>query len=82
MRRRLFGEVHPEIAATLNNLAVLFEYQGDLGKAEQMYREALEMRRKLLGERHPSIARSLNNLASLLQARGSFRAAEPLYREA
>jgi tetratricopeptide (TPR) repeat protein len=82
MGRKLLGEIHPDVATTLNNLAVLYEDEGDLARAEQAYRQVLETRRKLYGERHPKVARILSNLAALLQARGDFRAAEPLYREA
>jgi tetratricopeptide (TPR) repeat protein len=78
----LFGAVHPGVASTLGNMAVLYEDRGDLVRAEQTYREVLEMRRKLFGPRHPSVARTLNNLAIFLQQHGDPRAAEPLYREA
>ena len=36
------GEDHPETLVSLNNLAFLFKAQGQLAKAEPLYREALK----------------------------------------
>ena len=36
------GEAHPDTLQSLNNLATLFQAQGQLVEAEPLYREALE----------------------------------------
>jgi tetratricopeptide (TPR) repeat protein/tRNA A-37 threonylcarbamoyl transferase component Bud32 len=82
IRRRQWGEEHPDVAASLNNLAWLLLKKGDFAAAEPLYREALAMRRKLLDEDHPDLADSLNNLANLLIDKGDYAAAESLHREA
>jgi len=82
IRRHIFGEEHPDVAESLNKLALLLDAKGDYAAAEPLYRQALAMRRKLLGEEHPDVAASINNLASLLYAKGDYAAAEPLFREA
>ena len=78
----MLGENHPDYAASLNNLAMLYQAMGDYAKAEPLFRQALEIRKKALGENHPDYATSLNNLAVLYQAMGDYAKAEPLYRQA
>ncbi len=77
-----FGEQHPDVATSLNNLAGLYESQGRYEDAEPLYKDALKMRKKLLGEQHPSVATSLNNLAGLYESQGRYEDAEPLYKDA
>ena len=62
----MLGERHPDTAASLNNLAVLLEAQGDYAAAKPLYEQALAIHKAVLGERHPDTATSLNNLAGLL----------------
>ncbi|WP_226595142.1 tetratricopeptide repeat protein, partial [Microseira wollei] len=64
LRKRLLGEDHPDVATSLNNLALLYKSQGRYSEAEPLYLQALELRKRLLGEDHPDVATSLNNLAS------------------
>jgi len=73
---------HPNIANSLNSLALLLQAQNKLAEAEPLLREALEIRRKALPAGHPDIAPSLNNLAFLLKAQNKLAEAEPLFREA
>ena len=80
--RSRLGEEHPDVAASLNNLALLYYFQGRYSEAEPLYQEALEMSKRLLGEEHPDVAASLNNLALLYYFQGRYSEAEPLYQEA
>ncbi|MEH2160842.1 MAG: tetratricopeptide repeat protein, partial [Nostoc sp.] len=77
-----FGDEHPSVAASLNNLAGLYYSQGRYSDAEPKYIEALSMRKRLLGDEHPDVATSLNNLAALYYSQGRYSDAEPLYIEA
>ena len=77
-----FGDKHPDVATSLNNLAGLYESQGKYEQAEPRYVEALQLSRELLGDKHPDVATSLNNLAGLYQAQGKYEQAEPRYVEA
>ena len=74
------GEAHPDFAASLNNLAALYQAMGSYTQAEPLYRQAMEIRCVALGEAHPDFAASLNNLAMLYQLMGNYAQAEPLYR--
>ena len=67
---------------SLNNLAALYETQGQYAKAEPLYQRALAIREKALGPEHPDVAASLNNLAVLYHAQGQYAKAEPLYQRA
>ena len=83
IRRRVFGETHPAVAQSLNNLGVVLRQRGDYDGAEPLFHEALEMRRQLYPDGdHPELAESLNNLALLHQERGRYPVAEGLLREA
>ena len=80
--RERWGDEHPDVAGSLNNLAELYRAMGRYEQAEPLYTKALEMRRQLLGNEHPDVAGSLNNLAELYRAMGRYEQAEPLYTKA
>ena len=56
---------HPDVATSLNNLALLYNTQGHYAQAEPLYKRSLAIKEKALGPDHPSVATSLNNLAKL-----------------
>jgi hypothetical protein len=61
----VYGSEHPEVAADLDDLALLLQAQGDLASARPLYERALAICEKAPGPKHPDTARTLNNLASL-----------------
>ena len=79
---KALGKDHPDVASSLNNLALLLYSQGKYGEAEPLYRRALAIYEKADGSYHPDVATSLNNLAELLRAEGKYADAEPLFRRA
>ena len=80
IREKALGKDHPHVAASLNNLAGLYQAQGKYVEAEALYERSLAIREKALGKDHPDVATSLNNLAGLYQAQGKYAEAEPLYK--
>jgi serine/threonine protein kinase/tetratricopeptide (TPR) repeat protein len=82
IRTKEFGRNHPDVAASLDNLALALQEQGKFVEAERMHREALLIRRTLLGEAHPDVAASLNNLGLVLWKEGKFVEAEAIQRQA
>jgi tetratricopeptide (TPR) repeat protein len=72
LRRELLGERHPDVATSLNNLALLYDNQGRYDEAEPLYIQALNLRRELLGERHPDVAGSLFSLGALRYNQGRY----------
>ena len=77
---------NPDVAMTLNNLAILHSDINDYQQAEQEYKEALEIRRALAAENpaayNPDVAMTLNNLAILHSDINDYEQAEQEYKEA
>jgi len=67
MRKRLFTGDHPDVAQSLNNLALFYHYQGRYSEAEPLYFEALAMSERVLGTNHPTTITVRNNLQLLQQ---------------
>ncbi|WP_164867142.1 tetratricopeptide repeat protein, partial [Sinorhizobium meliloti] len=82
LREAVLPAGNPEIATSLNNLAGLYQVQGQLGEAEPLFKRALAILETALPAGHPEIAASLNNLAGFYYARGLLREAEPLFKRA
>jgi tetratricopeptide (TPR) repeat protein len=67
-----------DLATSLNNLGLLYDYLGKYSKAEPLVHQSLEIREQRLGEEHPDVAQSLSNLAELYREQGKYTEAEPL----
>ncbi|HIK12749.1 MAG TPA: tetratricopeptide repeat protein [Oscillatoriaceae cyanobacterium M33_DOE_052] len=78
----LYQGDHPNVATSLNDLAVLYYSQGRYEQAEPLYEEALAMTKRLFQGDHPNVATSLSNLAELYRSQGRYEKAEPLYEDA
>ena len=74
------GELHPEVARRLNNLAVLLFEHEEYRQAEVRFRQVLQMRRSL-GQDAPSLFRSKSNLAMAILRQGRLDEAEELCAE-
>ncbi|WP_138506885.1 CHAT domain-containing protein [Nostoc sp. PA-18-2419] len=80
--KRLFGETHPDVTVSLNNLPALYDSQGRYLEAEQTHLTALAMIKELLGANHHLVAAMLNNLAVLYDAQFKYSQAESFLLEA
>ncbi len=80
--RKLYGEEHTTVAASLNNLAEVLQALGEHDRARELLEQALAIRRQVYGEEHPSVATSLNNLAVVLRALGDYDRARELHEQA
>ena len=81
VRRRVFGDVHADVATTLDNLGQLMRYRTRYAEAVPMHQEALSIRRAVSGSRHADTAITLNNLGLALLQWGRPHQAEPFIRE-
>ena len=54
LRKKLLGESHPDVAQSLNNLALLYDSQGRYDEAESLYLQALTIAEQVLGKNHPN----------------------------
>jgi CHAT domain-containing protein len=69
------GNVHRDLALTLNNLGMLYRDAGQIDRALPMLRQAMEIRKKQVGESHADYALAANNLAAVLGAKGDHKEA-------
>jgi tetratricopeptide (TPR) repeat protein len=72
MQRELLGEVHPDVANTLNNLAFVQSGRGELRGALATEREALVVYKKLFPADHPDVARIMNRMGFWLTQVGDY----------
>ena len=63
----------------LNNLAAVYNKQGNYEKALEYYDNALEVRERILGSDHPDTAVTYNNIALVYQAQGEYKKALEYY---
>jgi tetratricopeptide (TPR) repeat protein len=82
MCQRLFQGDHPEIATSLNNLAIDLSAIGEMKRARELDEEALAMCQRLYEGDHPDTAANLANLAADLRALGDVGRARELDEEA
>src|ERR1700680_1088770 len=78
IREKALGPDHPNVALSLNTLALLYRAQDRYANAEQLYVRSLAIYEKALGPAHPYIAASLQNLAALYDSLDRYADAEPL----
>ncbi|KOR27928.1 hypothetical protein TI05_17965, partial [Achromatium sp. WMS3] len=76
IREKVLGRKHPETATSLNNLAKIYQQQGQYTKAKPLYKLALAINEKTLGPQHPITATIRNNLTKLYRQQRYARAKE------
>jgi serine/threonine-protein kinase len=80
IRRELFGEWHTAVAASLNDLAMIYD-EREAGAGDSLMRRAIEIDRELLGPDHPTTLSLMNNYAWMLVEHDDLDAAIPVFRE-
>eukprot|EP00004_Rigifila_ramosa_P000388 TRINITY_DN10423_c0_g1_i1.p2 TRINITY_DN10423_c0_g1~~TRINITY_DN10423_c0_g1_i1.p2 ORF type:complete len:335 (-),score=67.75 TRINITY_DN10423_c0_g1_i1:96-1100(-) len=81
LRKELYGDDHPDVAQSINDLAIIYMKQGNLRLAEEEHRKALSIRQRRLGKDHVVVTISLSNLADVLEAANQLKEAEEMRRE-
>ena len=61
----VYGEKHPFVSTTYNNLGLAWRALGDATKAIEYYKKALEISKAIYGVNHPSTKTVQKNLDSL-----------------
>lgn len=82
LREQALGPDHPEVAASLHVLGILYFECGKYAEAEPLCLRALQIREQALGADHPEVAHLLNNLANLYWVQRRYAEMEPLYLRA
>jgi tetratricopeptide (TPR) repeat protein len=70
MRRRLFGELHPDVALGLTNLSRMLSEDKQFDESITLCEQAIEQHRKLFGDKHPHTAAVLGTYAKNLEVAG------------
>ena len=79
-RREMFGEWHTAVAASLNDLAMIYDEQ-EPGAGDSLMLRAIEIDRDLLGPDHTTTLSILNNYAWMKVEHDDYEGAIPLFRE-
>jgi CHAT domain-containing protein/Tfp pilus assembly protein PilF len=79
LREQALRPGHPDIAVSLNNLAMLLAGNGEYGAARSLYERAVRIWEQARGPEDLEVATTLNNLAVLLRLTGQPAAAGALY---
>jgi tetratricopeptide (TPR) repeat protein len=77
-----FGAAHPDLAAHLENFAMIYDLAGFPDSNSLLLKQVLAMRRAVLADDNPAIGRTLYNLANAEYRRRNYAAAQPLFQEA
>lgn len=80
--RAAVGTDHPEYAASLANLALIYTDLHNARKARELYLEALRIDKRTLGPEHPRIGTDLNNLGVASARLHDYVSAESYLRRA
>ena len=82
IKEKALGPDHPDLAVSLNGLAILYYDRGRYAEGQSLSERALAIREKALGADHIDVARILNNLANLHYDQGRYAEALPLHERA
>ena len=74
-----FGDEHPAVASSYNNIGFIYDVQGDYVQALEYYSKALEIQKKVSGEEHPDVATSYNNIGCIYLYQGDYTLALEYY---
>jgi hypothetical protein len=80
--QRLYQGDHPDLAASLHDLAWDLHELGEPARARELAEQALAMRQRLYQGDHPDLAASLNDLAGILHELGEPARARELAEQA
>jgi len=79
--QNLYGDINPDYASSLSNLAGLHAQRGETQKALGIYSRVLDMDRVVYGENHPNYATSLSKVAALYMQMDNLYIAGKLFNQ-
>ncbi len=79
---RTHGADHPDVAAGLDELAVVYYRQGRYARSKELHTRALKIRERTYGNDHIAIANSLHHLANVAYEQARYDEAEMLHKRA
>ncbi|MDD6494639.1 MAG: tetratricopeptide repeat protein, partial [Bacteroidales bacterium] len=79
-RLAIFGETHPDVAQSYNNIGSVYDSQGDYVQALEMYQQSLKINLAIFGDTHPDVAGSYNNIGGVYSSQGNYVQALEMYQ--
>ena len=79
----LEGHDSPDVAASYNNIAIIYKNQGKYEEALEMYTKSLDIKTRIYGgDNHPDVATSYNNIGNVYNRQGQYERALEYYQKA
>lgn len=82
IREHVWGEGHPSIVESLEQMGMLLQSMGDYEAARPYFERVLAIRELKSGHDHPLTARTLNLMGGLLQSEGDYFGAQGYFERA
>ncbi len=81
MYKSLSSDYRKQLASSLHNLALNYDYLGNFATADSLYRASLVLQRQVNNGETAQMAVTIGNMGIIAEGRGNNREAERLYRE-
>jgi len=81
LTQQFYGELHPNVANCLIDLALLHYSKNNFIEVEALFLQAIAIRKEALGEEHPDVTSAMLNLATIYHAKTLYTKAESLFLE-
>ncbi len=78
---RVFGEQHPDVAASYNNIGNAFLELGNYKTALEYHQKSLQSKKKIFGEKHLYLASTYNNIGNVFNKQGVYDKALEYYQK-
>lgn len=62
IRENALGPNHPDVASSMNYIAVVYDNQNECAKAEPLHKRSLDILEKTHGPNHPDVAVARRNV--------------------
>ena len=72
IRLSVFGENHPDVATSYNNIGSVYDSLGEYVKALEYYEKSLDISLEIYGESHSDVAISYNNIGGVYNSLGEY----------
>ncbi len=79
---KVFDAEHPRVAASYNNIGMVYGHLGDYEKALEYFQRSLAIELKILGEEHPDVALCYNSIGVVCNDMGNYEKALKYHQKA
>ena len=76
IRKEIYGEYHRDVAASYNNLGIVYGILDQYSEAKENHEKALGIRKEIYGERHCEVATSYSSLGKIYGKLGQYSKAK------